>query len=77
MGNNTGHAETVKVVYDTQLHHHSSCWTASSKVVDPTSVNKQGRSGKPVSFRYHYVDEEDRDIAEKVLAEQEKGMMFL
>ena len=43
------------------------------KVVDPTSVNKQGNDrGSQYRSGIYYVDEEGRDIAENVLAEQEK-----
>ena len=71
--NNTGHAETVKVVYDTQLITTQQLLDGFFKVVDPTSVNKQGNDrGSQYRSGIYYVDEEDRDIAEKVLAEQEK-----
>ena len=71
--NNTGHAETVKVVYDTQLITTQQLLDGFFKVVDPTSVNKQGNDrGSQYRSGIYYVDEEDRDIAENVLAEQEK-----
>ena len=71
--NNTGHAETVKVVYDTQLITTQQLLDGFFKVVDPTSVNKQGNDrGSQYRSGIYYVDEEGRDIAENVLAEQEK-----
>ena len=61
------------MVYDTQLITTQQLLDGFFKVVDPTSVNKQGNDrGSQYRSGIYYVDEEDRDIAENVLAEQEK-----
>lgn len=67
--NNTGHAETVKVVYDPAGISTELLLEGFFKVVDPTSVNKQGNDrGSQYRSGIYYVDEADKAVAEAVTA---------
>lgn len=67
--NNTGHAETVKVVYDPAGLSTELLLEGFFKVVDPTSVNKQGNDrGSQYRSGIYYVDEADKAVAEAVTA---------
>ncbi|MGX8795050.1 peptide-methionine (R)-S-oxide reductase MsrB [Fusibacter sp. JL298sf-3] len=71
---NTGHAETVHVVYDSAKTDLQTLLYYYFKVVDPTSVNKQGNDvGSQYRTGIYYVDESDRAIALNMIElEQEK-----
>ncbi len=57
---NTGHAETVKVTYDPEVVTLETLLEKFFKVVDPTSINKQGNDvGSQYRSGIYYVDEED------------------
>lgn len=66
--NNSGHAETVKVVYDPQEIALEDLLSLFFKVIDPVSINKQGND---VGIQYrtgiYYIDSEDRDIIQSSL----------
>ena len=63
--NNTGHAETVKVVYDTSRISTDMLLDGFFKVVDPISVNRQGNDrGSQYRSGIYYVDEADKTVAE-------------
>ncbi len=71
---NSGHAETVKVTYNPSEISLESLLSYYLRVVDPTSVNKQGND-RGVQYRtgVYYTDEKDKEVIEKVLnKEQEK-----
>ena len=66
--NNSGHAETVKVVYDPQEIALEDLLSLFFRVIDPVSINKQGND---VGIQYrtgiYYIDSEDRDIIQSSL----------
>ena len=68
-----GHAETVKVVYDPTVISLEELLEQYYKVIDPTSVNKQGED-EGVQYRtgIYYTDPADRMTAEISLAELQK-----
>lgn len=71
--NNTGHAETVKVVYDTSRISTEQLLDGFFKVVDPTSVNKQGNDrGSQYRSGIYYTDETDKDVADAAVAGQQE-----
>lgn len=64
----TGHAETVKVVYDPQVLSLSFLLGLYFEAVDPTSVNRQGGDrGTQYRTGIYYVDEGDRAVVEDAL----------
>ena len=69
----TGHAETVKVVYDTTRITTEQLLAAFFKVVDPTSVDKQGNDrGSQYRSGIYYADEADKAVAEAAIAAQQE-----
>ena len=71
---NTGHAETVKVVYDPALISTEQLLDGFFKVVDPTSINRQGNDrGSQYRSGIYYVDEADKAIAESTAARQKEN----
>ena len=70
---NTGHAETVKVVYDPALISTEQLLDGFFKVVDPTSIKRQGNDrGSQYRSGIYYVDEADKAIAESAAARQKE-----
>lgn len=71
---NSGHAETVKVSYDSSMISLENILNYYLKVVDPISVNKQGNDvGVQYRTGVYYTDESDKEVIDKVLSkEQEK-----
>ncbi|BCJ95565.1 hypothetical protein acsn021_31340 [Anaerocolumna cellulosilytica] len=69
----TGHAETVKVVYNTNVISLSFLLDLYYRVIDPTSVNKQGPD-KGTQYRtgIYYVDKEDLPVIEASIKELQK-----
>lgn len=68
--NNTGHAETVRVVYDPALIRLEFILKLYYDVINPTSVNKQGEdSGTQYRTGIYYVDDEDTSIIQASLKE--------
>lgn len=68
--NNTGHAETVKVVYDDNLLSLDKLLELYYEVIDPVSVNKQGGDiGIQYRTGIYYVDEKDIDVIEPSIKE--------
>lgn len=72
--NNSGHAETVHVKYDPERVDTETLLTYYLKVVDPTSINKQGNDrGTQYRTGIYYTNEEDHSIVKALLKkEQEK-----
>lgn len=66
----TGHAETVRVVYDRGRTDVAQLLEAFFRVVDPTSHHRQGNDrGSQYRSGIYYVDECDKVAAEQVLAQ--------
>ncbi len=69
----SGHAETVKVVYKPDIISLKDLLAHYLRVVDPTSVNKQGNDiGSQYRSGIYYTDKSDKSVIEKVL-EKEKS----
>ncbi len=69
----TGHAETVRVVYDSKEVSLKELLEKFFKVVDPTSVNQQGNDrGSQYRSGIYYENEEDKEIAKDVLDDLQK-----
>jgi peptide methionine sulfoxide reductase msrA/msrB len=71
--NNTGHAEAVKVVYDSKELGLKYLLGLFYESIDPTSVNRQGND-RGVQYRtgIYYVDEADRPVIEASIAALQK-----
>ena len=71
--NNTGHAETVKVVYDPDRLTLGFLLKLFYETIDPTSLNRQG-ADKGTQYRtgVYYVDEADREVIAKTILELRK-----
>lgn len=68
--NNTGHAETVKVIYDNTIIGLEYILTLYYDVINPISVNKQGGDiGTQYRTGIYYVQEEDIPIIEDSIKE--------
>lgn len=68
--NNTGHAETVKVIYDFNVISLSNILTLYYDVINPTSLNRQGGdTGSQYRTGIYYVDRDDLDIIEPSIKE--------
>ncbi len=64
----TGHAETVRVLYDSEQVKLEDLLNKFFKVVDPTSLNKQGNDvGTQYRSGIYYEDEEDVETIEIVI----------
>lgn len=65
----SGHAETVKVTYDADKTNLATILAYYNKVIDPTSLNKQGND-KGVQYRtgIYYTDPSDKAIIDDNLA---------
>lgn len=65
----TGHAETVRVVFDADVLPLSQLLTQFYKIIDPTSVNRQGEDvGQQYRTGVYFEDPADRPAIEKSLA---------
>jgi peptide methionine sulfoxide reductase msrA/msrB len=70
---NTGHAETVYVVYDPEKISLGELLKYYYSIIDPESLNKQGNDqGTQYRTGLYYVDEDDKKIIEEVTAEEQK-----
>jgi peptide-methionine (S)-S-oxide reductase/peptide methionine sulfoxide reductase msrA/msrB len=71
--NNTGHAETVRVVYDPAIITLSFILDLYYDVINPTSVNRQGGDiGSQYRTGIYYIYEEDIEIIEDSIKELQK-----
>jgi peptide-methionine (S)-S-oxide reductase/peptide methionine sulfoxide reductase msrA/msrB len=69
----TGHAETVKVIYDANVISLSFLLDLYYQVIDPTSVNKQGPdTGTQYRTGIYYIDKEDLTVIEESIKELQK-----
>lgn len=66
----SGHAETVKVTYDPQVIDLNTLLSYYFRVIDPTSINKQGND-RGVQYRtgIYYSDKADKAVIDKALNE--------
>lgn len=66
---NTGHAETVKVIYNPRILPLKTLLNIFFKAIDPTSVNRQGGdTGTQYRTGIYYTDEKDRSIIDTALS---------
>lgn len=68
----SGHAETVKVTYDADKTDLETILKYYFRVIDPTSLNKQGND-RGVQYRsgIYYTDSADKAVIDKVVKEQQ------
>lgn len=65
----TGHAETVKIVYDNTLTNLNTILSKFFLIIDPTSQNKQGNDvGDQYRTGVYFVDAEDEQIIKDYIA---------
>lgn len=70
--NDTGHAETVRVLYDPERIKLADLLRAYFKIIDPLSVNRQGNDrGTQYRTGIYYLDTDDLPAIETVVAETE------
>ena len=68
----SGHAETVKVVYNPDIIRLEDILAHYLRVVNPVSVNKQGNDvGTQYRTGIYYTDEADKTIIENILAKEQ------
>lgn len=66
----TDHAETVHIKYDANLINLRTILLYYLRVVDPTSVNKQGNDvGRQYRSGIYFLNDEDKNVIDEVLAE--------
>lgn len=71
--NGTGHAETVHVTYDASKVDLTTLLLYYFKVIDPTSLNKQGNDrGTQYRTGIYYTDDGDVQTIQNVIAEEQK-----
>ncbi len=73
---NTGFAETVKVSYDPSVISTEQILDGFFRVVDPTSLDRQGNDhGNQYRSGIYYVDAEDKDTATAAIKKQQADYM--
>jgi len=71
----TGHAETVKVVYDAEVLPLEELVRFFFKAIDPLSVNRQGEdTGTRYRTGVYYVDESEKDVIMGIFNEVSAGI---
>ena len=71
---NTGHAEGIKITFDPAKTSYESILHYFFRLHDPTTLNRQGNDvGTSYRSAIFYLDEEQKAVAEKVVAEVEKS----
>jgi len=69
----SGHAETVHVKYDINKVNLSTLLKYYFKIIDPTSVNKQGNDrGSQYRTGIYYVNQNDKSVIQNEIKEQQK-----
>ena len=72
--NNSGHAETVCVSYDPDLVSINELLMYYFKVIDPTTINRQGNDiGTQYRTGIYYTDEEDKNIIIEEIEKEQKN----
>ena len=70
----TGHAETVRIKYDSDVVSLKFLLQMFFKAIDPTSLNKQGHDeGTRYRTGIYYADAEDLPVIESVYADEQKN----
>lgn len=70
----TGHAETVKVVYDPETISLEHLLDLFYETIDPTSVNRQGGDvGEQYRTGIYYIDDKDLPVIQKSIEKLQKG----
>lgn len=70
----TGHAETVRIKYDSDVVSLKFLLQMFFKAIDPTSLNKQGHDeGTRYRTGIYYTDAEDLPVIEAVYADEQKN----
>lgn len=73
IGKNTGHAETVQVIYDPEKTDLVNILLYYFKVIDPTVLNRQGNDrGTQYRTGIYYTDDSQIEIIEKMIEEEQK-----
>lgn len=72
----TGHAEAVYVQYDPERIDLATLLTYFFKVVDPTTLNRQGND-RGIQYRsgIYYRDSADKEVIDRVIAQEQKKYM--
>lgn len=71
--NNTGHAETVHVRYDSDKISLEKILDYFFRIIDPTSINKQGNDrGNQYRTGIYYLHEEDGEIVHEFINSEQK-----
>ncbi len=71
---NTGHAETVKIDYDETIVSLEELMAHLFRIIDPTSLNKQGNDvGTQYRTGIYYTSSEQKESAEKFISSQQKN----
>lgn len=72
---NTGHAETVKVIYDPEVITLRALLRLFYKIIEPTSVDRQGEDvGHQYRTGVYYTDPADADTVRETLEELEASV---
>lgn len=70
---NSGHAETVHVLYDPERIDLAKLVTFYFKIIDPTMLNKQGNDrGEQYRTGIYYVNDADKTVIDEVIAKEQK-----
>lgn len=70
---NTGHAETVKIIYDSSIISLNTILRHYFRIIDPTSLNRQGNDiGTQYRTGIYTINEEDQQIAAVALNKLQK-----
>lgn len=71
--NSSGHAETLKIVYDRNRISLKEILMHFFRIIDPVSVNRQGND-RGVQYRtgIYYINDEQKEISEKFIEEEQK-----
>lgn len=71
----TDHAETVHIVYDESKISLKEIYLYYLRVINPTSINRQGNDkGRQYRTGIYYTDEAEGELAKSVLAEKQKTL---
>lgn len=72
----TDHAETVEVRYDPEKVSLEKILDYYFRIIDPTSLNKQGNdTGRQYRTGIYYTDEQDKKVIEKVIENEQKNFV--
>lgn len=71
--NTTGHAEVLEINYNPEIIALDEILVHFWKVIDPTLLNRQGGDiGSQYRTGVYFIEQEDKDVIEKSLAEEQK-----